>query len=89
MQPVACVSVCVGLVPSFVLMSTGAEFHAGLALSEEVEDHRPGLHLLASCREHEEEEPDSLQHGGGRDRVCKCFMPRLPEAEICVLSVLT
>lgn len=28
--------------------SSGAELHAGLALSEEVEDHRSGLHLLSS-----------------------------------------
>lgn len=32
-----------------ICMSSGAEFHAGLALSEEVEDHRSGLHLLSSC----------------------------------------
>lgn len=47
----------------------GSEFHARLAVQEEMEDHRSGLHLLASRREHEEEEPDRLQHGGGRDGV--------------------
>lgn len=47
----------------------GAELHARLAVPEEVEDHCPGLHLLPSRREHEEEEPDRLQHGGGGDRV--------------------
>ena len=39
-------------------------------MPEEVEDHRAGLHLLASRREHEEEEPDRLQHGGSRDGIC-------------------
>lgn len=47
----------------------GAELHARLAVPEEVEDHRTGLHLLAACREHEEEESDRLQYGGGWDRV--------------------
>ncbi len=47
----------------------GAELHARLAVPEKVEDHRPGLHLFASRREHEEEEPDRLQHGGSRDRI--------------------
>ena len=50
-------------------MLPGAEFHAGLVVSEKVEDHRAGLHLLPARREHEETEPDRLQHGGGRDRV--------------------
>lgn len=27
----------------------GAKFHAWLAVPEEVEDHRPGLHLFPSC----------------------------------------
>lgn len=49
--------------------NAGAKFHARLAVPEEVEDHRPGLHLFPSCREHEEEEPDCFQHGGSRDRV--------------------
>lgn len=53
---------------------SGAELHAGLALPQEVEDHCPGLYLLSACREHEEEEPDCLQHGGGRDGVCKYMM---------------
>lgn len=45
----------------------GAKFHAWLALPEEVEDHRPGLHLFPSCREHEKKKPDCLQHGGSGD----------------------
>ena len=53
--------------PSLIL--PGAEFHAGLVVSEEVEAHRAGLHLLPARREHEETQPDCLQHGGGRDRV--------------------
>lgn len=47
----------------------GAKFHAWLDLPEEVEDHRPGLHLLSSRREHEEEEPDCVHHGGSRGGV--------------------
>lgn len=50
---------------SLVSPPPGAELHARLALSPEVEDHRSGLHLLSSRREHEKEEPDCLQHGGG------------------------
>lgn len=56
--------------PVSTVSTQGAKLHARLALSEEVEDHRSGLHLLPSRREHEEEEPDCLQHGGGGDRVC-------------------
>lgn len=37
-----CLSYLVGV-------SSGAEFHAGLALSQKVEDHRSGLHLLSPC----------------------------------------
>ena len=72
----ACVhSLTESLPPTFIkhhypsLMLPGAEFHAGLVVSEKVEDHRAGLHLLPARREHEETEPDRLQHGGGRDRV--------------------
>lgn len=43
----------------------GAELHAWLAVQAEVEDHCSGLYMLSPCREHEEEEPDRLQHGGG------------------------
>lgn len=60
-----------------VVTCSGAELHAGLAVSEEVEDHRSRLHLLSSRREHEEEEPDRLQHGGGRGGVCICNSPRI------------
>lgn len=57
-------------------VSSGAELHARMALSQEVEDHRSGLHLLSARREHEEEEPDCLQYGGGRDRVRERVTPR-------------
>lgn len=71
---------------SLACISSGAELHAGMALSPEVEAHRSGLHLLPSCREHEEEEPDCLQHGGGRDRVRRHITPRvmLPKGTSCV-----
>lgn len=52
-----------------VFWLAGAKFHARLAVPEEVEAYCPGLHLLTSCWEHEEEEPDRLQHGGSRDGV--------------------
>ena len=58
-----CLCFCVSSEPA------GPELYAWMAVPEEVEDHCPGLHLLAPCREHEKEEPDRLQHGGGGDGV--------------------
>lgn len=68
--------------------SSGAELHARVALPQEVEDHRAGLHLLSARREHEEEEPDCLQHGGGRDRVREGITPRGSRCQkVCVCVV--
>lgn len=39
---------------------TGPEFPTRLDLSQEVEDHHPGLHLFTPRREHEEEEPGGV-----------------------------
>lgn len=70
MKPVPYLQTCCTMcLSSCFYISSGAELHEGLALSQEVEDHCPGLHLFPSCWEHEEEESDRLQHGGSRDRV--------------------
>lgn len=61
----------------------GPELPARLDLQEEVEDDHPGLHPLASRREHEEEEPGGVQHGGlgGRVRAAAAHLgQQLPEA---------
>lgn len=47
----------------------GPELPARLDLQEEVEDNHPGLHPLATRREHEEEEPGGVQHVGLGGRV--------------------
>lgn len=47
----------------------GPELPTRLDLQEEVEDNYPGLHPLATCREHEEEEPGGVQHVGLGGRV--------------------
>lgn len=43
----------------------GPELYAGLVMQKKMENYCPRLYLFSSCREHEEEEPDSFQHGGG------------------------
>ena len=52
-----------------VSLPPGSELHAGLAVPQEVEADRAGLHQLAACREHAQEEPHRVQHGGGGDGV--------------------